>query len=135
MVYDDAEKLYAEVRKDGQTLLDEAFDVLLGNSVALSPETNVKVLPTSSKVIGFNTTFFRRSDIIEIPLVGAKPGLKSQVLQTSYDGKVGYAVMYCPGGGSIGALSTPATGLHAQILPVSGAFTESWGFAKLSIIY
>ncbi|KAF5376659.1 hypothetical protein D9615_007835 [Tricholomella constricta] len=119
MVYDDAEKLYAEVRKDGEALLDEAFSVLFPDSVLLTRTTNPKSLPASGKIVGFNTTFFRRSDIIEVPLVGASSGLKSQVLQTSSDGKTGYAVMNSPGGGSVGALCTPATGLHAQILPVS----------------
>ncbi|KAG5643659.1 hypothetical protein DXG03_000539 [Asterophora parasitica] len=119
MVYDDAEKLYAEVRKDGENLLDEAFGVLFPDSISLNSTTNLKSLPGSGKIVGFNTTFFRRSDIIEIPLVGASPAIKSQVLQTSSDGKVGYAVMNSPGGGIAGTLCTPATGLHAQILPVS----------------
>jgi alpha-mannosidase len=120
MVYEDAEKYYAEVRKAGDKLLDEAFAVLFPDSVALTRDINVKSLPLSSKIMGFNTTFFRRSAIIEVPLVGANSGLKSQVLQTSSDGKTGYAVMNCPGGGNVGALSTPETGLHAQIMPVSG---------------
>ncbi|KAH0580103.1 hypothetical protein H2248_002912 [Termitomyces sp. 'cryptogamus'] len=117
MVYDDAEKLYAEVHKDGEALLDDAFRVLFPDSVVLNASTNLKALPPIGKIIGFNTTFFRRSDIIEVPLVGADSGLKSQVLQTSSDGTVGYAVMNTPG--SVGSICTPATGLHAQILPVS----------------
>ncbi|KAG6840407.1 hypothetical protein C0991_006916 [Blastosporella zonata] len=120
MVYEDAEKLYAEVRKDGEALLDDAFSVLFPNSIALNLSTNLKTLPLCGKVVGFNTTFFRRSDLIQVPLVGANSDLKSQVLQTSSDGKVGYAVMNTPGGGSVGTICTPATGLHAQILPVSG---------------
>lgn len=120
MVYEDAEKYYAEVGKAGNKLLDEAFGVLFPDSVALTRDTDLKALPASSQVLGFNTTFFRRSDIIEVPLVGASSGLKSQVLQTSSDGKIGYAVMNCPGGGNAGALCTPETGLHAQIMPVSG---------------
>jgi len=120
MVYDDAEKLYAEVRKDGEALLDEAFGVLFPDSVELTRSSNPKALSASGKILGFNTTFFRRSDVIEVPIVGASAGLKSQVLQTSIDGKVGYAVMNSPGGGSVGTICTPATGLHAQIMPVSG---------------
>ncbi|KAG5338322.1 hypothetical protein C0989_007560 [Termitomyces sp. Mn162] len=117
MVYDDAEKLYAEVHKDGEALLDDAFRVLFPDSVVLKASTNLEALPPIGKIIGFNTTFFRRSDIIEVPLVGANSDLKSQVLQTSSDGTVGYAVMNTPG--SVGSICTPATGLHAQILPVS----------------
>lgn len=121
MVYEDAEKLYAEVRKDGEALLEEAFNVLFPNSVALTQDTNPKAIPVSSKIVGYNTTFFPRSDIIEIPLFsGTSAQLKSQVLQTSIDGKVGYAVMDCSGGGSVGALCTPADGLHGKITPVSG---------------
>ncbi|KNZ71950.1 Alpha-mannosidase [Termitomyces sp. J132] len=68
MVYDDAEKLYAEVHKDGEALLDDAFRVLFPDSVVLNASTNLKALPPIGKIIGFNTTFFRRSDIIEVPL-------------------------------------------------------------------
>ncbi|KAG6826715.1 hypothetical protein H0H92_014762 [Tricholoma furcatifolium] len=118
MVYEDAEKLYAEVRKDGEAMLADAFDVLFPDSVALTPTTNIKSL-SNGKIVGFNTTFFRRSDIIQVPLVGAGSALKSQVLQTSNDGTVGYAVMNTPAGGTVGLICTPATGLHAQILPVS----------------
>ncbi|KAG6862107.1 hypothetical protein C0995_005917 [Termitomyces sp. Mi166 len=117
MVYEDAEKLYEEVRKDGEALLDEAFGVLFPDSVALNASANLKALPPTGKIVSFNTTFFRRSDIIQVPLVGANSGLKSQVLQTSSDGTVGYAVVNTPG--NVGSICTPATGLHAQILPVS----------------
>ncbi|GLB44397.1 putative alpha mannosidase, middle domain [Lyophyllum shimeji] len=119
MVYEDAEKLYAEVRQDGERLLEEAFTVLFPDSVAVTRNSNPKSFPSSGKLVGFNATFFRRSDLIEVPLVGAGAGLKSQVLQTSSDGKVGYAVMNSPGGGSLGTVCTPETGLHAQIFPVS----------------
>ncbi|RDB17533.1 Alpha-mannosidase [Hypsizygus marmoreus] len=119
MVYEDAEILYAEVQKDGDALLEEAFNVLFPDSVALTRSANPKSFPASSKIVGFNTTFFRRSDIIEVPLIGASSSLKSQILQTSNDGKVGYGVMNSSGGGCVGCLCTPETGLHAQIVPVS----------------
>lgn len=121
MVYEDAEKLYAEVRKAGEDLIDEAFEALLGpGNYALSSSTSPKVLNNASKIVGYNTTFFARSDIVEVPLTGTGPALRSQVLQTSSDGKIGYAVMRCEGGGSVGTLSTPATGLHSWITPASG---------------
>ncbi|KAG6918486.1 hypothetical protein DXG01_014113 [Tephrocybe rancida] len=119
MVYDDAEKLYTEVRNDGEALLDDAFRVLFPDSVALNSSTDLKTLAPTGTIVGFNTTFFRRSDIVQVPLIGANSGLKSQVLQTSNDGAVGFAVMNTPGGGTVGSICTPATGLHAQILPVS----------------
>lgn len=121
MVYEDAEKLYAEVRKSGEALLNQAFDVLLGTgNSALTSSTNFKALPSNTTIIGYNTTFFRRFDIVEVPLSGAGAGLRSRVLQTSSDGKIGYTVMHCEGGGSIGSLSIPATWLHGWTAPASG---------------
>jgi alpha-mannosidase len=71
-------------------------------------------------MIALNTTFFPRWDIIRIPsLSKAGPGLKNLVLQTSEDGKEGYAIMHCPGGGSVGELKHPSSGLHELIKPVS----------------
>ncbi|KAG6847892.1 hypothetical protein H0H93_005147, partial [Arthromyces matolae] len=121
MVYEDAEKLYAEIAKDGQAMVEEALHVILPFSVPLDANTNPKSISSSGTIVGFNTTFFRRSDVIQVPLIGAGSALKSQVLQTSNDGTVGYAVMNTPGGASLGTLCTPENGLHAQILPVSAA--------------
>jgi alpha-mannosidase len=121
MVYEDAEKLYAEVRKSGENLIDEAFEALLGpGSYALTSSTDPKVLQNASQIVGYNTTFFARSDIVEVPLIGTGSALRSQVLQTSSDRKIGYVVMRCEGGGSVGTLSTPETGLHSWITPASG---------------
>ena len=121
MVYEDAEKLYAEVRKDGEALLEEAFGVLFPKgSIALTPgTTNLKGLPPSAEVVGYNTTFFPRSEIVQVPATLSA----SQVLQTqTTDGaKVGYAVMNCAGGGGVGRLIGPEDGLYGQIMPVSGA--------------
>ena len=122
MVYEDAEKLYTEVRKSGEAILDDAFDILLGASnSAFIPSSNPKALPRNAKLVGYNTTFFQRRDIVEVPLLGASAELKSQVLQTSSDGKIGYVVM-CNEGGGVGTLCTPATGLHEWIMPASGIF-------------
>jgi alpha-mannosidase len=122
MVYEDAEKLYAEVRKSGEMLLDKAFDVLLGTgNSALVPSTR---FPTNAMLVGYNTTFFQRFDIMEVPLASASTGLKSQILQTSGDRKFGYAVMHCEGGGSMGSLCTPEKGLHNYIMPASGMFSS-----------
>jgi len=125
MVYDDAEKLYAEVRKDGETLLEEAFGVLFpAGSVALSAgspiTTNPKALLPSAEVVGYNTTFFPRSDVVQVPAALST----SRVVQTTKTAgaKVGYAVMNCAGGGGVGRLVGPEEGLYAQIMPVSGVF-------------
>jgi alpha-mannosidase len=121
MVYNDAEALYAEVKKDCEAILEEAFCVLFPGSVPIQPSMRSKSLGGSSKMIALNTTFFPRWDIIRIPsLSKAGPGLKNLVLQTSEDGKEGYAIMHCPGGGSVGELKHPSSGLHELIKPVSG---------------
>lgn len=123
MVYEDAEKLYAEVKKDGEALLEDAFNVLFPKSIPLTPRTRVKALSGASKLVAYNTTPFSRWDIVGIPLVGAGPGLRSQVLQASDDAKEGYAIMHCPAGGP-GSLREASNALHAHLLPVSGIVPE-----------
>jgi|SRR5882762_2032037 alpha-mannosidase len=113
MVYDDAEKLYAEVRKDGESLLEEAFEALFQKSLPLS---QVKSFDVSGSIVGFNTTSFARRDIVKIPLRGSASQLKSKVVQTSLDGGTGYALMDGSGGGS---LAIPS-GLYADCMPASG---------------
>ncbi|KAI0632608.1 glycosyl hydrolases family 38 N-terminal domain-containing protein [Trametes polyzona] len=113
MVYDDAEKLYAEVAKEGETLIEEAFKAIFPASVSLAdPAYKSK---KSGTVVGYNTTFFPRRDIVEVPLVGAAARLRSQVVQTSKDGTVGLALMDCltPGGLSY------STGMYADCSPVT----------------
>jgi alpha-mannosidase len=123
MVYDDAEVLYAEVKKDGEALLEEAFSVLFPSSVPLTQSTRSKSLAGSCKIVAYNTTFFPRWDIIKVPLAKAGSGLKAQVLQASDDGKEGYAIMHCPSSGP-GELKHPSNALHAHLKPVSGRRTS-----------
>ena len=118
MVYDDAEKLYAEVRKDAEDLLQEAAGVLFPKCLPLNAASIAK---KSGNIIGFNTTFFPRRDIIEVPLASAGAHLKSQVVQTSKDGTKGYALMDCSAGGH---LARPV-GFFADCMPVSGACSLS----------
>jgi alpha-mannosidase len=130
MVYEDAEALYSEVTKDGEAILEDAFCVLFPGSIPVQPSMRSKSLGGSSKIIAFNTTFFPRWDIIRIPSLGkAGPGLKNLVLQASEDGKEGYAIMHCAGGGSVGELKHPSSGLHQLIKPVSGKI-PLWSFFK-----
>ena len=128
MVYEDAEVLYAEVKRDGEAILEDALSALLPASVPVLPSMRTKALGGSSKILAFNTTFLPRWDIVRIPsLSKAGPSLKSLVLQASEDGKEGYAIMHCPGGGAIGELKHPSSGLHELIKPVSG----EWLFSLL----
>ncbi|KAF9070390.1 glycosyl hydrolases family 38 N-terminal domain-containing protein [Rhodocollybia butyracea] len=87
MVYDDAEKLYAEVAKDGKALMEKALQVLFQNSIPLTPETKLQANTSLNQIIGYNTTFFNRREIIRVPLAGASAGLKSA------NGSIGYAIM------------------------------------------
>jgi alpha-mannosidase len=116
MVYEDAEKLYAEVRKEGDTLIEEAFEALFQSSTALSPTAK----PTSGNLVAFNTTFFPRRDVVSVPFgSGAHAAkLRSRAVQTSSDGKEGCALMDCSEGGSLAFSS----GLFADCNPPSGAF-------------
>ena len=120
MVYEDAEVLYAEVKRDGEALLEEAFSVLFPNSVPLTPTTRSKSLAGSSKIVAHNTTFFPRCDIIKVPLAKAGTSLKSQIFQAWDDGREGYAIMDCPKGAGPGELKSPSNALHAHLKPVSG---------------
>ncbi|THH17029.1 hypothetical protein EW146_g3709 [Bondarzewia mesenterica] len=104
MVYEDAEKLYSEIRESGGALLDEAFRTLFPSSLPLSSD-----LPSEASLVGINTTFFPRREIIKVPVSDATKALKDSVMQTSKDGSVGYVLMECVEGSNVGE-----TGILAQ---------------------
>ncbi|KAG2052533.1 glycoside hydrolase family 38 protein [Suillus hirtellus] len=91
MVYDDAEKLYAEVHEVCTGLLEDAFGVLLPRSSPLLSNS------TSETLVAFNTTSFARHDVIKVPLSKDAARMNTQVIQTSADGKHGYALMHSVG--------------------------------------
>ena len=103
MVYQDAEKLYAEVRADIEAVVDKALCVLYPGSVQLS---SVGTAPTSGPLTVFahNTTPFPRRDIVRVPLAGGRIS-SGNVLQTTSDGKEGYVVLE---GGAGGGLVLPS---------------------------
>ena len=115
MVYKDAEKLYAEVRKDGQEMIEEAFTALFPKVLHLDDPTMKSI---SGRLIGYNTTFFPRRDVVVVPLQGPAASLKSQLVQTSKDGSVGYALMDSSAEG--GARISQCRGLYADSMAVSG---------------
>ncbi|KAG1869378.1 glycoside hydrolase family 38 protein [Suillus subalutaceus] len=90
MVYDDADKLYAEVREACTGLLEDAF-------------------------IAFNATSFARHDVIKVPLSRDAARMKAQVIQTSADGKHGYALMHSVGNK---VMSQPV-GMYSVCMPAS----------------
>ncbi|KAL4246947.1 glycosyl hydrolase 38 family protein [Abortiporus biennis] len=112
MVYDDAEKLYAEVRADGERMLDEALGALFPQPRRLSSASNLK---GTGSIIAFNPTFFPRRDVVAVPLAGNTSQLKSKLVQASADGSIGYALM----DGSDGGHMAQCTGLFANSMPAS----------------
>jgi alpha-mannosidase len=122
MVYDDAEKLYAEVRKDGEQLLEEAFEMLFPSSVALSLSTPKKALDIPRDIVAFNTTPFPRREIVQVPVIGSlKTQLTSRtdgtVSQSSADGSMSYVILDCAAGRNMAVVSS----LSADITPASGS--------------
>ncbi|KAG1744557.1 glycoside hydrolase family 38 protein [Suillus paluster] len=109
MVYEDAEKLYAEVREVCTGLLEDAFSVLLPRS---SPLLST---PASETLIAFNPTSFERHDVIKVPLSGGAARLKAQVMQASADGKYGYALMHSAGNN----VASQPVGMFSGCMPAS----------------
>ena len=109
MVYVDAEQLYSEVAKDGETLLEEAF-------TALFPKSTAVPTAVAGDIVGFNTTPFSRRDVITVPL-SSSAHLKSKVVQASKDGATGYALLDCSKGGMVTSSSSHASGV-AHTTPV-----------------
>ena len=94
MVYDDAQKLYDEVAKSGKSLLEEAFNVLFPGSISIT-SIQFKSQPFKlADIIGVNTTFLPRQEIVRVPTSGLK-ALKNEVVQTSTDGREAFIVMEC----------------------------------------
>ncbi|KAJ7652628.1 galactose mutarotase-like domain-containing protein [Mycena rosella] len=83
MVYDDAEKLYAEVRADCEQMLDDALEVILGSATRVAPGA----VASLEKIVAYNTTFFPRREVARVPLGAAGDSLRNQVAQRSADGK------------------------------------------------
>jgi hypothetical protein len=91
MVYEDAEKLYAEVRMDNKVLVGHALCVLYLGSIPLS---SISTVPTSALLTVFvhNTMPFPCRDIVRVPLAKGRVS-SGNVLQMTSDGKEGYVVL------------------------------------------
>src|ERR1700733_14883505 len=112
MVYQDAEKLYAQIEQDGNELIQEAFDAILG-----FPSSDARTQPTSGNFTGFHTIPFPRRDVVKIPFAGPHAAkLRSKLVQTTKDGKEGYALMDCATGGRLSS----SRGMFGDCYPVSG---------------
>ena len=113
MVYEDAEQLYSEVRKDCEAVLEDALGVLLLDSVPLFGKSPVS---QPFNVIAVNTTPFARRDIIKIPLSGAGQNLLAKPAQTTVDGNHAYVLLEAQ---ENEMLAHPAA-VSAEYGPVSG---------------
>jgi alpha-mannosidase len=107
MVYEDAEKLYSEIHKDGNKMIKDAFKILFHGMLA--PEN------AGGSLVAYNTTFFPRREVTPISLDGSVD-LVRQVAQVSPDGKTGYALLDAPEGNGIAR----PIGMFADCKPVSG---------------
>jgi alpha-mannosidase len=123
MVYEDAEKLYAEVRTDTETLVDKALAVLYPSSLPLS-----SVVPASTSgpltVFAHNTTAFARRDVVRVPL--GERGISSGniLLQKTSDGKEGYVVLEGgAGGGLVQPSQISAKDLNGTQTPIATSVT------------
>lgn len=110
MVYDDAEAIFSEIRKSGDALFEDAISILMPSSSPLSSLSDTIYSDNTSStstagltfanggadLIGLNTTFFPRRDIVKIPkeALGALKGPgKEYEVQELRDGSGAYVVM------------------------------------------
>ncbi|KAK4047772.1 Glycoside hydrolase, 38 vacuolar alpha mannosidase [Microbotryomycetes sp. JL221] len=86
LIYEDAEKIYAETAHKGKQLLDDALSALVPDSVDVL-DSNAE----GDELIAINTTPFARREIVKIPLASAR-ALADTAVQTSHDGQA-YALI------------------------------------------
>ncbi|KAJ6509062.1 hypothetical protein C8R45DRAFT_1090173 [Mycena sanguinolenta] len=122
MVYDDAEKLYAEVREACEEIIDDALDVILGGHTQRLGAAAAAAVTDLDQLVAYNrdTTPFPRCEVVQVPLPAGNSALRTQVSQLAADGKTGYAFVNCEGGARPAFLTAP---------PV----TEAWGFSPVSV--
>lgn len=129
MVYDDAEKLYAEVAKDGKDMFEEAASALAPDTLPLSdfsaPISSGQANPpghsVNGRLVGLNTVHASRREVVEVPLVG--PGamrLRGEVVQIAKDGGRAFAIMETDDVHTNGAGIVSAKGMYADLQPVAG---------------
>jgi alpha-mannosidase len=118
MVYEDAEKLYREIAKEGKAILEEAFGTLLIGSTPVDPNTPFQVL-SQGKLVAINTTPFPRCEVVQIPLTGSgHKNLRGSAVQIAAGGQTGYVLMDAREGTG----TAQPIGLFADVKPVSGKF-------------
>ncbi|KAG9021627.1 Glycoside hydrolase, 38 vacuolar alpha mannosidase, partial [Tulasnella sp. JGI-2019a] len=94
MVYKDAEVLYAEVAKSGKQIIDEAFNVLLKNSLSLESDALSTKGRTESDVLATNPTPFHRRELVQVPLsIGWTDPPEKRVAQVVHNRQEGYVLV------------------------------------------
>ncbi|KAG7087583.1 hypothetical protein E1B28_013537 [Marasmius oreades] len=96
MVYEDAQKLYAEVEKEGNRLIEEAFSMIYPRSIPLTPDTRLHPKTEINDIIAFNPTPFPRREVVRLPIttgISSNSNLRSAIAQVDADGKHGYGVI------------------------------------------
>jgi alpha-mannosidase len=148
MVYDDAEVLYAEVKKDGDKLLEDAFKVLFPHSVPIpaspafaAPSTwqpamsftrdTQKVLAAEGELVAYNTTFLPRRDVVRLPIshLGEPDTLRRRCVQMGKGGE-GYALFEAGEGAGVAGVS----GMFADCMPASGQYEGVCGKTEKILI-
>lgn len=93
MVYDDAERIYAHVKKKAQELLEDASQKLIPSSIPFSM-THPLQTSANGKIVAYNTTPFRYLAVVEVPLNGAAGNrLKAEIVQINQKGNSGLVLV------------------------------------------
>jgi alpha-mannosidase len=103
LVYQDAEKLYAEVRADAEAAVNDVLCVLYPDFVPLS-SAGAKLVSGPLTMFGHDTMPFPRRDVVRVPLAEGRAS-SGNVLRTTSDGKDGCVAL---GGGAGGVLFLPS---------------------------
>ncbi|KAJ6460174.1 galactose mutarotase-like domain-containing protein [Mycena sanguinolenta] len=106
MVYDDAEKLYAEVREACEEIIDDALDVILGGHTQRLGAAAAAAVTDLDQLVAYNMTPFSRCDVVQVPLPAGNSALRTQVAQLAADGKIG--------DGGVGALACPSWAMYTN---------------------
>ena len=116
MVYDDAEKIYAHVAKEGKALLEAAFKALIPKSIPIPPDQPFRT-SSAGRIVAYNSTPFPRLDVLKVPLTGSGANkLRSEVVQVAKGGSSGFILVDATAGSGLGS----ARGLFADVRPASG---------------
>ncbi|KIJ30485.1 glycoside hydrolase family 38 protein [Sphaerobolus stellatus SS14] len=116
MVYDDAEKIYAHVAKEGKALLEAAFKVIAPKSVAIPLTGQTFQASSNGKILAYNSTPFPRLDVVQVPLAGSGGNkLRVEAVQVATGGNTGFVLVDATEGSGFGK----ARGLFADVKPAS----------------